>query len=555
MKTTTHRRFNVASASAFSFKSQSGFGGLKTLLTQTSQTPHLRFLPRPSLSNISKISKGAAEKACWFRRSSWWLVLLLVSVLGVCRPSAAWAQFGFGGSFGGGIAPGVGGGGVGGFPGGVGGGVGGGIGNIGGGNFPAGIAIDANGVVQVLKKRASRALSQKRLQALAQKHLPSDLNTPSPLRKVSLVRLEEACRQYAEQKVVAPLDIQFLAGLQRIDYVFVDLENKDLVIAGPAEGFAPDAFGRMVGVTSGRPPIRIDDLIVALRSVQKGEIGCSIDPVPARLAALKRYLARHSSATSVGAIRRRFQEMARILGMQKVRIWGVPPDSHFAQVLVEADYRMKRISIGLERPRVRGLVSHLALLRPGGNTLQRWWFVPLYDAIYQTDDHLAFQIVGQRAQLLAEQELITPSGRRVPAPNQRKSTQVFAKRFTEKFPELADKDPVFADLQNVIDLAVLAALFRDEGLPEKVGWSMDLFLNPEKAVVAKGRVPKAVPTTFNTKRSGRVIIGLLAGGVVIPTQQVARKIPRKIDPGKRLNGVARSAFSAQHPQQHTWWWD
>ena len=46
-------------------------------------------------------------------------------------------------------------------------------------------------------------------------------------------------------------------------------------------------------------------------------------------------------------------KMAEILGMQDVRTFGVPAESHFAQVLVEADYLMKRIAVGLSTGRVR----------------------------------------------------------------------------------------------------------------------------------------------------------------------------------------------------------
>ncbi len=69
--------------------------------------------------------------------------------------------------------------------------------------------------------------------------------------------------------------MQYLAGLQRIDYVFVFPEAHDIVIAGPAEGFAEDGAGRTVGLTTGRPPLRLDDLMVALRAVKRGDdVGC-----------------------------------------------------------------------------------------------------------------------------------------------------------------------------------------------------------------------------------------------------------------------------------------
>ena len=480
------------------------------------------------------------------------LVVVVAGLILLALPCpAAWAQFGFGGGFGGGIGGGGGGGGFGG------GGFGGG-GNAGNGNgFPGGIAIDADGVItSTFSVSRASALAKKRMEAVAVEHLPSDLNQVSPMRKVSLVRLEAACEAYANEKKVAPLEIQFLAGLQRIDYIFVAPDGKDLILAGPAEGFAPDKSGCVLGIQSGRPPLRIDDLIVALRtSEDHGGIGCSIDPIPDNLVQLKRYLASHSSATSVSAIQRRFQQMARILGMQDVSIWGVPTDSHFGQVLVEADYRMKRISMGLENPGVRGLRSHLSMITPQGNTMQRWWLTPLYDAFYKSEDGLAFQIEGQRAQLLAQEELATSSGDRFSAPFTRASTQAFAQQFTDRFPDLAENEPVFAELQNLIDLAIVSALFRKERLPEQVGWSMSLFLNPERAVVASGTTPRKVPSQYNTRRAGGVILGLVSGGVNISARQTVAQVEFKTDPSRRLEGLRRSVTEQQRPESHPWWWD
>lgn len=459
------------------------------------------------------------------------------------------AQFGFGG--GGGM------GGGGGGMGGGGGGFGGGGGQGGGGRgFAGGVKIDAAGVVST-RFATSRAqlLARKKGQALARKYLAGDINRKSPLRKISLVRLEQACARYEGKKTAAPLDIQFLAGLQRIDYIFVDPEGQDLVIAGPAEGFAPDAEGRVVGVSTGRPPLRIDDLIVALRTVDSPEgLGVSIDPVPDRLEQAKRFLQRNSSATSVAAIRRRFAQLAKILGPQTIRVWGVPPDSHFAQALVEADIQMKYIALGRQATRVPGLRSHLSLLKPQGNSMQRWWATPLYEAIYTTEDRLAFQLAGQRVQILAQEELHGPGGQRIDAAVTRVTTKQFAKIFTAKFSQLADRSPIFAELQNLIDLSILAALFRKEDLPRRVGWDMKFFLSPERAKLARGPVPKQIRSIYNTRNvRGRLILGLVSGGVVLSPKQAVRRIPTRIAEDSKFGERRLKALRMTPPEK--WWWD
>ena len=474
------------------------------------------------------------------------LVLAAATLMVAAATAPCPAQFGFGGGGG------MGGGGMGG------GGFGGGGGLGGGGGFAGGVKVDAEGVVST-RFATSRAhlLAHKKAKALAQKHLNGDINRRSSLRKISLVRLEQACARLEGNKAAAPLDIQFLAGLQRIDYLFVDPDGKDLVIAGPAEGFAPDAEGRVVGVTTGRPPLRIDDLMVALRTINSSQdLGVSIDPVPDRLEQARRYLQRNSSAASLSAIRRRFQQLAKILGPQDIRVWGVPPDSHFAQAMVEADVQMKYIALGLQRPKVAGLRSHLSLIKPQGNSMQRWWATPLYEAIYTTEDRLAFQLAGQRAQILAQEELHGAGGRRIDAATTRVTTRQFAKIFTEKFSQLAERSPVFAELQNLIDLSILAALLRKEQLPRRIGWAMKFFLASDRAKVATGQTPKRIASIYNTRSvRGRVILGLVSGGVDLHPQQVINRIPTKISDDDQFDNRRLKALQTPPPRQHPWWWD
>ncbi|MGH7129158.1 MAG: DUF1598 domain-containing protein, partial [Planctomycetaceae bacterium] len=363
------------------------------------------------------------------------------------------------------------------------------------------------------------------------------------MRKVSLVRLEAACEEYAKQNKPLPPDMAYLAGLQRIDYVFVYPETGDLVIAGPAEGFAPDSAGRVIGLTTGRPPIRLDDLLVALRTTERDTvIGCSIDPVESRLADLQRYLRRNSSPTSTAIAAARYRQMAKILGMQDVKVFGVPAESHFAQALVEADWRMKLVSMGLEKVQVRGFRTHLSMLRPQGNTMQRWWFTPLYENCYATEDGLGYQLGGQRAQLLAQEEIAAASGQRSDAGSTRLTTQAYAQHFTEKFPELAEEVPAFAELQSLMDLAIVAALLRKERLPQKVGWSMSLFLDEDRAAVETGPVPRQIPSSTNYRMAGsRMVIGLIGGGIQINPLQTVRTIEFQQDDATRLEGVRTGA--------------
>lgn len=427
------------------------------------------------------------------------------------------------------------------------------------GNSAGGILVDAAGVVRpMFHQEASGRLDKKRREEQAGRSLPADLNQRSPLRKVSLVRLEAAYKQVLADKKPLPDDVKFLAGLQRIDYVFVYPAEKDLVIAGPAEGFVSSAGGRALGVTNAQPALRLDDLLVALRSIERGNgaMRCSIDPNPANLAKFVSFANEIQEGGTIDSAKARYQQMAGILGPQDISLSGVPLDSQFAELLVEADIRMKYIAIGLDKPAVKGFRSHLAMIGAGGNSMQRWWFTPLYDAFTRTADGLGFEFSGQRVQLMSEDELVSSNGQRSSAAFSRVTTQKYSKQFTERFPELARAVPVFAELQGVFDLSVLAALMKKERLAARVGWPMSLFLDDERAPLARRNVPRKTPSVSNFKMLGRgVMVMQVTGGVLLNPWDVINHEDFHRDSDGKLNSAQKAAVPANDIENNRWWWD
>jgi hypothetical protein len=469
--------------------------------------------------------------------------MLLFAVLVIARPVAATAQ--------------VGGGGFGGLGGGFGfGGGGNNANNGGGGQNSSGIKIDAQGVLSlVVANDGAGLLDKKRRESIAKKHLSQDINQRSKVRLISLVELEKQIDRLLTTGQAISDEMFYLAGLQRIDYVFVLPDEHDLLIGGPAEGFTPDSVGRMVGVETNRPTLRLDDLFVAMRTVTKAnQVGCSIDPVPQRLADLQQFVKQGGPATA-DEVEARFNQMDDILGLQNVRIDGVPADSHFATMFVEADYRMKRIAVGLENPAVKGLKSHLATMGSSGNTIQRWWFVPYYDSIARSQDGLSFQFIGQRAQLLTDEEVADANGNRFSAGTAKKSVQVFAKQFTEKFPQLADKSPVFGELQNLIDWTMFAALLAKEQIPERIGWKRELMLDDKRLTYPVFDTPKKVPSSVSYKRAGNMVVGLVCGGVVLSPQRNYDAVAMPAKDSAVLNTIRTNAAESPRPEARRWWWD
>jgi len=209
-----------------------------------------------------------------------------------------------------------------------------------------GVSIDAEGVLDLKVTRdPGGALFAQRI-AAARAKLPPDIQRPTNLRKISLSRLDQALGRQAANGQRAEEAMQNLAGLLQIEYVFCYPDSNDIVIAGPAEGWVPDGIGRNVGITSGRPTLRLDDLAVALRQYPPGQrnqqfIGCTISPTKTGLEALAEFqktIPRTVSSRQRGAVAAYTAKgMRDALGLADIRTWGVPPESNFAQVMVEAD--------------------------------------------------------------------------------------------------------------------------------------------------------------------------------------------------------------------------
>jgi len=425
-----------------------------------------------------------------------------------------------------------------------------------------GVMIDADGVLQIrdFTERDGR-LHQKRI-AAAQAALQGDVLAPSPLRKVSLVRLERAIVEMLEQGH-QPYDVmQNLAGLQRLQYVFFLPEENDVVVAGPAEGWVADAAGRVVGITTGRPVLKLVDLLVALRAYPPGRqnhpyVGCSIDPTPAgmtRLAAFQKTIPRSVSQRDRDAVAAHITDGSRdAIGMRVPRVFGIPDETRFAHVMLEADYRMKRIGIGVEPPPVKmhTFVSALRSARHG--IAQRWWFQPDYDCVKVTEDRLAMELVGQGVQLLGEDRAIGPAGNLInPTAKANNASTLFTGAFTRKYPLIAEASPAFAELRNLIDMLVAAAFIEREDYYGRAGWSAST-LSDEAALPTRTLpAPRQVPPLVNALWKGSRLFAP-TGGVSIHAHDALSPDRLLTDEKGKLRhqyDELGEAYDTEH-----WWWD
>jgi hypothetical protein len=480
----------------------------------------------------------------WLKNSS----LAVIVAAGLFAASTVNAQ----GVVGGG---GIGGGAGGGAAGDIGGGAAGGIGGIGGNT--AGVYVNPDGVFRYKKSIENKQLMKQREQA-ARGVLNPNVMQKSPLRKISLQRLEAVVAALRKEGKEVPPEMKFLAGLTRITHVFYFPESKEIVIAGPAEGFTNDLEGKPVGIETGACILELQDLIAALRAYpptgdRTQVISCSIDPTKEGLARHAAVVAEAQATQSLGASGE-FQRQA--MGMQVVTVKGVSPKSHFAHVLVEADYRMKLIGIGLEKPEVRiSSWPERASSLGAAASMQRWFFTPDYDCIRVTEDENAMELVGQGVKLITASELVAADGSRTATKNTDGASKGFVTEFTKKYPELAKRSPIFAQLKNVIDMSMAAAFIQQANYYSKSSWDLGVFKNEKAVPIEIYNAPSTVETAVNVIVKGSKTMTPIGGGVNIqPLKAVSKENMKKDEDGK-IDATAKSANSVKGLAAGQWWWD
>ncbi len=419
---------------------------------------------------------------------------------------------------------------------------------IGAGGAVGGVSVDADGVVGRVDAGDAKELRDAWLRA----HQPiaKEVALQTPLRMISLASLDRALAELIDRKQQPSEEMFFLAGLQRVQYVFVVPDRHDVVLAGPAGAWQANAAGEIVSVSAAAPVLRLDDLVDALRtSRQTRETGitCSIEPTEEGLKRYARLKSRRLTFSEAAV-----KAMEKAIGPQRVILGGIERDSHFARVMVAADYMMKRLAMGFEPSPVGRMPSYLELLKhhpgPARVTSPRWWMTANYEPVLRSPDRLAWQIRGQGVKTLTEDSILDARGERAIPQRPNRLAQQWADTMTTKYDELSVAAPVFGQLRNCIDLAVVGALIANEGLLTVADCELDVLLDASRLQSPKFMVPQSVPSQASLVKGQNGWIVSVSGGVeidawsVIDNVQVDKELEATYLKATKLNPEAR------------WWW-
>ena len=346
--------------------------------------------------------------------------------------------------------------------------------------------------------------------------------------------------------------------------MFVYPESGDLVLAGPAGDWMVDD-GRIVSKDT-HASQSCDSMIcsccsAAVRTPPNSHFGCSINPRQESLAKTQAFLASSSQKPLEPGQRKQWlSDLRDTVGRQDIEIFGIDPASRVAGVLVEADYHMKLIGMGLADG-VDGVESYLESihLRPGepppAMSVLRWWFTLKYDAIARSEANDAFELVGQGVRVLSENEMLAEQGQRVHTGQSDPLNRQFAESFTAHFAELAEE---ISGVRRAAEHLRSGDGRRDDP-KRRAGRQGRLearrcWLSGEKLRLPQSNVPREVETVINHRVvNQRTILAGVSGGVMVAPSDVLKTAAGK---RKRRHGHReRAAPAPKDLAAEAWWWD
>lgn len=281
--------------------------------------------------------------------------------------------------------------------------------------------------------------------------------------------------------------LSLFCGITVVEGYMLSKDDKDIII-----------FGH---VDTGKPFIHTEDFIVALRNAWmkyaelKGDTyyytnpGCSIDPDPHVLGQLNAKAAELMNNADMQTIDDQIEQWHDICSQpQTVRVFGIPFHSHFGNVMVEADYLLKRLVDGSADPGVEGFTSLIKLtkqnmekdilaskpLSVAVSSMNRFWFFPGENQ-YTCNDHTV-TINQSPVTLLTESQYLHSSGKSLVGTGTADTlAQEFTSNFTLLYRDIAEKEPIFYELEALFRLVALAKVMSYNEIDKTI--NLDYWLN------------------------------------------------------------------------------
>ncbi len=369
----------------------------------------------------------------------------------------------------------------------------------------------------------------------------------SGLRTVSLKALDAALGMTAARGLEPTAQMNKLAGITHIQYVAIDVENRDVLIAGPAAKGNDNGF-------------LLQDLrtLASLMNKNTAPLGCSLDPNNQGILEAQKFMADPSVVGRLGRTPQVVADQLRAkVGPHAVNIFGIDATSQTALALVNADEHMKRVGLGLETttPRIKTYFDHLE--RSGkapAQSLIRWWFAYNPATINASAANDLFELPENVVAVMSEQQWVNAHGDRQATGANDAAADAFAEEMTAKFRQLCASEPAYARLEGIFELGLALQISIEASKQNSLAeWFPNLAYRDQSSA-SEGQAPKTVEgvTAWDRMKNGTVV-AVISGGVKLEPAAVAGRGNWNSSNVERPAALAAATSSQATAAQ--WWWD
>jgi hypothetical protein len=291
------------------------------------------------------------------------------------------------------------------------------------------------------------------------------------------ISVRELTRQYASGQSGDSLTLSMnsFCGINRILGYVLDVKNRDVIVIGARVEPAPDLL--------------LDDFVVTLRNeVAGGESpGCSIDPKPQEMDSLHSVMKKLQKWTDPFIQGRILSKWRKIPAYENTRVLGVEKNCNMADVMLKADYLMKKTTNGTHRLRVRGFESfmdmtlddHMRRLTrnqqvPQEEILERFWFCPTKSVFLSSGNTIYFRQCSVK--LLTEEMYWSEQKAECGTGHTDSVAEKFVELFSRKYRDISEVEPVYAQLETLFRLCILQKLLVEKNVYDAFGINMSFWL-------------------------------------------------------------------------------
>ncbi len=350
---------------------------------------------------------------------------------------------------------------------------------------------------------------RERRRSSEKKHLPigpCQIAIEGQGRAVSVKRLLNQISKNPEGAEYPPMVANF-GGLTNPKGFIFDDGAEDIIIYGEATPKAPAAY--------------FEDFVISLLNIgetfaeKKNDTiiytypGCSIDPDGKTMQRLKALSGKFGGSTGDNTLNSEWEKICR--SPQKVSVFGVPFESRFGRVMVEADYDMKKIVDGSDPLSIEGFTSLSGMrvaairekIKKGQKSLEqqgsmsRFWFYP--GIINMMKNRGDVYVCDCQVTLKTEEEKLTRSGKIKGKGKAEPMAKRFADLFTEKYKDIAAQRPIYEELNTLYKLFSLAQAL---GSPSTPQYAMPLLasIQQQHSMFIKTDLKKQLPGRSNIQQ-------------------------------------------------------